>query len=507
MDNASVSSGPPPSKTYVIARQLFLRLMGGIYFLAFLSLTYQTRGLWGKEGILPAADYLNVARQFYAGSHVWQHPTIFWLGSGDGVLLAACWAGMGLGLLLMCGLVPAVTCALLWMLYVSFIYIGQDFLSFQWDILLVEVGFLCIFFSPWRWTLSSRREPVPRVILLLLYVVLFKVMMQSGLVKLHSKDPAWADLTALTYHYWTQPIPNPVSWYVHQLPLWLQKFSCLMMFIIELFVPCWIFLGRWMRRAAFLPLVGLQVLILSTGNYCFFNLLMIVLCVLLLDDQVWRRLLPGNLTDLLDTTADTDAAPGWFGWTKYGICIGVAIVITVLNIGLGLRMSYGTKSVPRPLAALNKALSPWLLTNSYGLFAVMTKTRPEIEIQGSTDGQTWKTYPFRYKAGRLDRRPPQVAPYQPRVDWQMWFAGLSGRLERSPWFLRMMERIAEGSPAVLDLLGENPFPDKPPKYFRAKLYHYEFTTPAERAATGNWWKRSYQRMYMPEVYLKKAGRP
>lgn len=503
MDNASANLGPHPSKTFTIARQLFLRLMGGIYFLAFLSLSFQTAGLWGADGILPATEYLDIAREFYAGAHLWKHPTLFWLGSGNGALLAACWAGMGLSVLLMCGLVPAVCCALLWLLYVSFIYVGQAFLSFQWDILLVEVGFLCIFFSPWRWTLSAPREPVPRVILLLLHVVLFKLMMQSGLVKLLSKDVAWADLTALTYHYWTQPIPNPLSWYAHQLPLWWQKFSCLMMFIIELFVPCWIFFGRWMRRAAFLPLVGLQFLILSTGNYCFFNLLTIVLCVPLLDDQVWRWVLPAQFAERLDTVPEPGTARDWFGWTRYGICLVVAIVITTLNIGLGIRMSYGAKAVPVPLQTLNKALSPWLLTNSYGLFAVMTKTRPEIEIQGSYDGTTWKTYPFRYKPGRLDRRPPQVAPYQPRLDWQMWFAGLSGRIERSPWFLRMMERIAEGNPAVLNLLGENPFPEKPPKYFRARLYHYEFTGPAERKATGHWWKRSYQRMYMPEVYLQK----
>ncbi len=505
MEEASPKPGPDPAKSFSIARQIFLRLMGGIYVLAFASLAVQVKGLWGSGGILPAAEYLDIAREFYAGSHLWKHPTLFWINCSDGFLLGACIAGMVLGVVLMLGLVPAVACAFLWALYISFIYVGQDFLSFQWDILLVETGFLCIFFSPWRLTLSSRREPVPRLVLLLLYVVLFKVMMQSGLVKLLSKDPAWADLTALTYHYWTQPIPNPVSWYAHQLPLWFQKFSCLMMFIIELFVPCWIFMGRWMRRAAFLPLAGLQLLILSTGNYCFFNLLMIVLFVLLLDDQALRRLLPGRLTDRLEKIPDTQQHRSWAGGLKYAVCLAVAIVITALNVGLGIRMSHGSGAIPGPLKALDRALSPLQLTNSYGLFAVMTKTRPEIILEGSDDGRTWKAYEFRYKPGRLDRRPPQVAPYQPRVDWQMWFAGLSGRLERSPWFLRMLERIGEGDPDVLALLGKNPFPGKPPKYFRAKLYHYEFTTPAERKATGNWWKRTYKRLYAPQMYLKPKG--
>lgn len=502
MEATPAQSGPDLAKSFAITRQLFLRLMGGIYFLAFLSLAYQVLGLWGSRGILPAGEYLDIARQFYGGAHLWKHPTLFWIASSDGVLFGACLAGLVLSVLLIAGLLPAVTCALLWALYLSFIYIGQDFLSFQWDILLLEVGFLCIFLSPWRAKLSSRQEPVPRLIMLLLYVVLFKVMMQSGLVKIFSRDPAWADLTALTYHYWTQPLPNPVSWYAHLQPLWLDKFSCLMMFAVELFVPCWIFLGRRMRRAAFIPLVGLQLLILSTGNYCFFNLLMIVLCVLLWDDAVWYRLLPESLAASLETSPFPGERKGWAGWFKYGVCLAVALTITALNIGLGYRMTYGPKGIPQPLQVLQQKLSPWLLTSSYGLFAVMTKTRPEIILEGSQDGETWKPYEFRYKPGRLDRRPRQVAPYQPRLDWQMWFAGLSGRLERSPWFLRLVERIAEGDEDVLRLLGDNPFPDAPPKYFRAKLYHYQFTTPQEKRETGNWWKREFVRMYAPQMYLK-----
>lgn len=494
-----------PARSFFIARQIFLRLMGVIYFFAFLSLAYQAQGLWGSSGILPAADYLDVARKFYDGAHLWKHPTVFWLNASDSFIQATTYVGMACGLVLMLGWLPWLMCLLLWVLYLSFIYIGQDFLSFQWDILLVEVGFLCIVLCPWRLTIGREKRPVPRLILLLLHVVLFKVMLQSGLVKLLSKDAAWLDLTALTYHYWTQPLPNPMSWFVHQLPLALQKFSCLMMFIIEVFVPCWIFLGCWMRRAAFLPLVGLQFLILMTGNYCYFNLLMIVLCVLLLDDQVWMWILPKRIRERINLPESINNS-GWFHRAKLSGFVVIALIITVLNVGLGIRMGYGAKAVPKPLQTFTKTFSAFLLSNSYGLFAVMTKTRPEIVLEGSNDGKIWKAYEFRYKPGRLDRMPAQVAPYQPRVDWQMWFAGLSGRLDRSPWFLRMLERIGEGESQVLDLLDHNPFPDGPPRYFRAKLYHYEFTTPQERKESGRWWKRTYRRMYAPEMYLKKGSR-
>ncbi|MBZ0166462.1 MAG: lipase maturation factor family protein [Candidatus Omnitrophica bacterium] len=504
MDELPSTSSPDCSQTYVIARQLFLRLMGVIYFLAFFSLAGQVKGLWGAEGILPAAEYLDIAREFYGSGHLWKHPTLFWFNSSDEFIHMMCYVGMGLGAFLMVGVVPAAACLLLWILYVSFIYIGQDFLSFQWDILLVETGFLCIFLSPWRLTLSSRKEPIPRVVLLLLYVVLFKVMMQSGLVKLLSRDSAWTNLTALTYHYWTQPIPNPLSWYVHQLPLWMQKFSCLTMFLIELVVPCWIFLGRWMRRAAILPLVGLQILILSTGNYCYFNLLMIVLCVLLVDDGMFRRILPDKLIDFMAAPVSPGERRGRI---KPRLSLLVAVIIIMMNLVVGIRMTFGSKAVPAALLVINQGLSPLLLSNSYGLFAVMTKTRPEIIIEGSHDGRTWKAYEFRYKPGRLDRPPPQIAPLQPRVDWQMWFAGLSGRLDRSPWFLRMLEGLGQGHEDVLKLLGENPFADKPPTYLRAKLYHYEFTTPEERRATGHWWKRTYQKMYAPQMSLSQPGEP
>lgn len=489
-------------RSFYCARNLFLRLLGGVYFLAFFSLVFQAQALWGSHGILPAADYIEAVRHYYGPDCYFKFLTIFWFNASDAFFVYACYLGMIFSVILMAGLVPAVSCLVLWFLYISFINIGQDFMSFQWDILLVEVGFLSIFLSPWGWKLNTAKGKLSWVIVILLQIVLFKVMVQSGLVKLLSHDKTWADLTAMTYHYWTQPIPNPFSWYIHHLPPWFHKVSCFMMFVIELFVPLWIFMGRRMRLAAVVPLIGLQGLILATGNYCFFNLLIIVLCVLLIDDQTFRSIGASKWMSRIVPDGKAPQPARWFHFIKPGICLAVAVIICLLNVNHIIRMSFGRKAVPVVMKAIEDAADPFLISHSYGLFAVMTTRRPEIIVEGSLDGRTWEAYEFRYKPGDLKRRPPQVAPFQPRMDWQMWFAALSGHVERSPWFLNMLERLARNEPSVLKLFAHNPFEGSSPKYLRAKLYYYEFTSPEQRHETGQWWKRSYWKMYLPAVYLK-----
>ncbi|MGE0268093.1 MAG: lipase maturation factor family protein [Candidatus Omnitrophota bacterium] len=502
MDETFVQKKDDEKRQFYVARNLFLRLLGGIYFLAFFSLLLQAQGLWGREGILPVQDYLKAVQEYFGPDCYLKQLTIFWLNSSDSFLIFACYLGMAFSVVLMAGFLPAVCCFFLWGLYLSFIYIGQAFMSFQWDILLVEIGFLSIFFSPWGLRLSSAKSKLPRVILLLLYIVLFKVMVQSGFVKWMSHDKTWRDLTALTYHYWTQPIPNPVSWYVHHLPLWLHKFSCFMMFVIEIFVPFWIFMGRRMRLAAIFPLVGLQGLILATGNYCFFNLLMIVLCVLLIDDKSFAKIWSVQVMARLKPERTGLYPPRWSDLIKTWICFSVAVIVCVLNVNIMVRMMGGSKAVPDILKRIEKEADPFLLSNGYGLFAVMTTKRPEIIIEGSHDGRFWDAYEFKYKPGDLNRRPPQVAPFQPRIDWQMWFAALSGNVQHSPWFLNMLERLAKNEPTVIKLLAHNPFEETPPKYLRAKLYYYEFTSPDEKRETGQWWKRTFWKTYLPAVYLK-----
>lgn len=502
MNEISVQKKTDERRQFYVARNLFLRLLGGIYFSAFISLLFQAKGLWGSEGILPVHGYLDAVREYFGAECYSNHLTVFWINSSDAFLIFTCYLGLFFSALLMAGYIPAVCCLILWGLYLSFIYIGQTFMSFQWDILLVEIGFLSIFLSPWGFRLNSAKAKMPRVILLLMYVVLLKVMVQSGLVKWMSNDKTWRDLTALTYHYWTQPIPNPLSWYVHHLPVWFHKFSCFMMFVIEIFVPFWIFWGRRMRLAAVFPLIGLQGLILLTGNYCFFNLLMIILCVLLIDDKAFQSIWSVQIMNRLKPEGTGFRPPRWSDLIKTWICFCVAVIIVLLNVNIMLRMALGKKALPDVLRLIEKKADPFLLSNRYGLFAVMTTKRPEIIIEGSVDGRFWDAYEFKYKPGDLSRRPPQVAPYQPRVDWQMWFAALSGNVEHSPWFLNMLERLAKNETTVVRLLAHNPFEETPPKYLRAKLYYYEFTSPEERKETGQWWKRTFWKMYLPAVYLK-----
>jgi len=334
-----------------------------------------------------------------------------------------------------------------------------------------------------------------------LRALMFKLMFHSGLIKLASGDPTWRGLTALTFHYETQPLPTWVGWYAHQLPVWFHQASCVVMFAIELVVPCLIVGPPRLRRFACWCLVGLQGLIVATGNYAFFNLLAVALCLWLIDDDAWPSWIARWLgRDVHDPTpARPRAWPRWVLGPVSGL-LGVLTAVTVVGLWGGGRF------MPRALTTFYGALAPFQLVNQYGLFAVMTTTRPEIIVEGSRDGHAWRAYEFRYKPGDLRRAPPFVAPHQPRLDWQMWFAVLAPYYE-NPWFLRFCERLMEGSPDVVRLLASNPFPDAPPRFIRAVVYRYEFTDVATRRAAGTWWTRAeFLGLYCP-VLERKAEPP
>ncbi|MGH7967178.1 MAG: lipase maturation factor family protein, partial [Limisphaerales bacterium] len=345
-------------------------------------------------------------------------PTLCWFGASDGFLKFQCGAGCGLALLLMAGVAPPLCLALMWALYLSLTTVGSDFLAFQWDNLLLEAGFLAIFFAPFQWLPNrSRARPPPRLALWLLRVLLFKLMFLSGVVKLTSGDPTWRNLTALSYHYQTQPLPTWIAWYAHQAPMWFQKLSCGLMFAIELVAPWFIFLPRRPRMAAGVALALLQLFILLTGNYTFFNWLTLALCLLLFDDfrlgRLWLRE-PHAIEPRHPSPSQVSTTPGRF------MVISVAIIFLSVSL-LQILAAFGP--LPRwtsPVVAVYRWLSPFRTVNNYGLFAAMTTERPEIIIEGSTDGREWKEYEFRYKPGNLTRPPQFVAPYQPRLDWQMW---------------------------------------------------------------------------------------
>jgi predicted DCC family thiol-disulfide oxidoreductase YuxK len=473
---------------YRIASDLFLRLVGICYFAAFVSLWVQVRGLIGADGIVPAAEYLEAARTQLGGARWDLLPTLFWLGASDGALGFLCGAGAAASLAAAIGLAPAWSLLVCWIGYLSLSVAGQVFLQFQWDALLLETGFLAILLAPLGLRLSRAKAPPSTTVLWLLRWLLFRLMFASGFVKLASGDPTWRNLSALRHHYETQPLPPWIAWYFHQLPPSFQTLSCAVMFSIELGAPFLIFAPRRLRLFACGALVFLQVVIAATGNYAFFNLLAIALCVLLIDDEAfparWRR--------------RRAALPAEGRRTPRIVVAAAAAAILIVSGAQTIAMLIRPRSFPRPVVTLAQAIAPFQIVNTYGLFAVMTTSRPEISVEGSDDGAAWRPYPFRWKPGDPSGRPRFVAPHQPRLDWQMWFAAL-GSAEQNPWFLRFAARLLEGSPSVLRLLDGNPFPGGPPRYLRAVLYDYRFSTSAERRATGDWWVRRELGLYLPVI--------
>ena len=440
-----------------------VRLIGFIYFIAFTSWGVQAQGLIGSHGITPAADFLGHVREQFGTSSYRLLPSVFWLNASDAALAAGWMAGAAAALVAVfvkprwAVRAALAVCLVLW---VSLGSVGQDFLSFQWDVLLSEAGFLALF-----------ADDTPFRIWLFRWLA-FRVMFFSGVVKLTSHDPNWRNLTALHFHYETQPIPNPVAWYMAQAPMWLQKISTAFTFVVELIAPFLIFGPRAARHAAGWAIIALQLLILATGNYTFFNLLAIVICLFLFIEPAAGVRNRGH-------RAVSAAVAGF-----------VAFVSACLLMQLFSVATPGTQ-------ALLQYVEPLRIVNPYGLFAVMTTERQEIVIEGSNDGNNWLAYEFPFKPGDLRRAPPFVAPHQPRLDWQMWFAALSD-YRQNRWFVGLMLRIMQGEPTVLRLLRYNPFPKAPPKYVRARLYLYHFTHFGE----SGWWKREDRGLYFPPVSLK-----
>ena len=473
---------PLRPETYHLTSWLFLRLLGAIYLMAFASFGVQAGGLVGSHGILPASEFLRAVHESLGTASYWNVPTLLWLNQSDAGLRAVWIIGICLSLSLMLGLNARAVRVGLFVLYLSLDTAGQVFMSYQWDALLLETGFLAIF-------LGSEV-----VVVRLFRWLLCRLIFLSGAVKLLSQDPTWRHLTALPIHYQTQPLPTPLAWYFYHLPDWFQQMSVVFVFFVELAVPWFVLAPRRLRLFAGLAITLLQLLIFLTGNYAFFNLLTISLCLFVLDDVALGRVLPRNLMSRLAKRVQIGGRPVW--WRT--VC---GIVATFVLFVSGFEMvSQLSGRRWAPAEAVIRTVSPFEIVNSYGLFAVMTTTRPEIIVEGSNDGTTWAHYEFKYQPGDLSRAPIWVQPHQPRLDWQMWFAAL-GDYRTDPWMLHFLTRLLKGQPEVLGLLGHNPFPGAPPHYVRALVYDYRFTTAEERKVTGHWWKRELQGSYVPAASL------
>ena len=471
--------------TFVFSRRLFLRLLGLVYLIAFASLGVQITGLVGSHGILPIGELLSQARTTYGAEAFHAFPTLLWLSSGDAMLLFLCWGGAVLSLLLIFGFAPVVTSAVLWVFYLSLTVAGQVFLEFQWDMLLLEAGLLACLYAPLR---SPDAEPNP-IVRWVLWSLAFKLTFLSGITKLASRDPTWAAWTAMTYHYWTQPLPTWTSWYAAQSPAAVQYWSVPVMMAIELVVPFAIFLpGRFRatRLIACALMILLQVGIAATGNYGFFNLLTIVLYLALLDDQTLRR----------RPAVQPDSGPPRPEPRPWRVAVGIAAVaIACLSTVAFVREIQGTARTRAQIARAWPGrvldwVSPFRSINGYGLFRVMTTERLELVIEVSDDDRNFKEYEFRWKPGDPRRRPAFVEPHMPRLDWQMWFAALDPP-GAAYWLDSLAQRILEGEPSVLRLLGPGPLTARP-RRVRIAVYDYRFTTRAERAQSGAWWVRTFR---------------
>jgi predicted DCC family thiol-disulfide oxidoreductase YuxK len=481
----------PEPPRYELVSFLFLRLFGLIYLSAFASFAVQAQGLIGSHGILPVADLTRAIASQFGPERFYLVPMVFWLNASDLAIAVVCWTGVALSLLLVLNLLPRLCLLLLFGLYLSLFYAGQTFMAFQWDTFLLETGFIALLLSfattPGIW---------------LLRWLLFRFMFMSGVVKLASGDPNWRNLSALSYHFWTQPLPTPLAWYAAQLPADLLKAATACMFVVELGLPLLIFCPRRLRFGAAFGILLLEFCILLTGNYNWFNLQTMLLCLPLFDDAAIAKVLPARLVRLLPLDADRKTLR-----RPTRIVVGAVGLLLVFCSLVEMDARFGG-SPPAAAELVDSLVEPLHITSPYGLFAVMTTSRHEIVIEGSSDGTQWREYQFRYKPGDIARAPSWNIPNQPRLDWQMWFAALDDP-RRLYWFSRLLERLLQNEPTVTALLESNPFPDKPPLYVRAQFYDYTFSDSAEKAK-GLWWRRRLLGEYFPEVHLKNSdpgGRP
>ena len=468
-----------------LTARLFLSGLAWVYLFAFVSLGVQVIGLVGGEGLLPLREHLAAVTRHFGAERYWLFPSLFWLAASDAVLQGACWAGAACAALALLGVRPRACLAAMFLLYLSLFDAGQAFTAFQWDLLLLEAGFLA-------WAL----HPHPRLLVWVGRWLVFRFMLMSGLVKLLG-DPVWADATALGHHFATQPLPAPPAWPASRLPDALLRAGAIATLAVELAVPFLIALPRRPRFVAAAAFAVFQAVILLTGNYGFFNLLTLVLCVTLLDDAALRAALPAGLLRRLRPRPPAPAST---------LDRGLAGGYVALSVVLGTLQLVETCRSPAPgdrYAALLERASALRLVNRYGPFKSMTQERPEIVIEASDDGQRWRELEFRYKPGDVSRPPDWNVPHQPRLDWQMWFAAPETQREH-PWFAALLRGLLRGTPSVTALLDPSSLGPTAPKYVRALLYDYRFADAAERLH-GRWWTRQPLGLYFPAVRLDADG--
>jgi len=459
---------------YWYSRFVFERALAALYLVAFLVAANQFVPLLGERGLLPVSRFTQSV-PFRAS------PSLFYLSHSDTAFRVCAWVGVALAVLTLIGwpqqrgsVVAALVWASMWLLYLSFVNVGQTFYGFGWETLLLESGFLAIFLG--GWTIQ------PSMWLVWMYRwLLFRVMFGAGLIKIRG-DSCWRDLTCLNYYYETQPIPNSLSWYFHWLPAGVHKAGVAINHVAELIVPFGYFAPQPLASIAGFLTMGFQGMLIVSGNLSWLNWLTLALCVPALDDR---------FLSWLPMTAPALQEPDVI---HRGAIYLLAAIVGVLSIAPTLNML-------SPRQVMNTSFEPLHIVNTYGAFGSITRTRYEIVIEGSDDSSTWREYEFKGKPGDPARVAPQIAPYHLRLDWLMWFAAFSPR-PQDEWFIALLQRLLQGDAATLSLLKTNPFPDHAPRYLRARYYRYWFTTADERQQTGRWWNRELASEYVRPITLE-----
>jgi len=474
---------------YWLTRFVILRLLGFVYFIAFLSLALQVMPLIGSDGLLPAQAYLvRVAEHFgsdWAGA--WALPSLFWLKVSDTWLLAFAWLGVAISFVVLAGYANSILLVLLWVVYGSFVHIGQDWYGYGWEIQLLETGFLAIFLCPLIDGRPFPRRPPPVIVIWLFRWLIFRIMLGAGLIKLRGA-PCWRDLRCLDYFYETQPIPNPLSPYFHFLPSIVHRLGVALNHAVELGAPWFAFGPRRARHLAGAAMLAFQATLILGGNLSFLNYLTIVPILACFDDTLLRRVLPARLVARADR-ASREAQPSQ---AQHVAVLGLALLVALLSVNPVVNLISGNQ-------IMNTSFEPFDLVNTYGAFGSVGHERNEIVFEGTNDDPSkgdadWRAYEFPCKPGNPARWPCVVAPYQPRLAWQLWFAAMSTP-DRYPWTIHLVDKLLHGDPTVLSLLEENPFPSKPPHSIRAELYRYRFAP----IGSGAWWQRQRLAQWLPPL--------
>jgi hypothetical protein len=490
-ESSELAPAPGSSPTYWLTRFVLLRLLGVLYAVAFLMAINQIIPLIGAKGLLPVGNYLQQVSQALGstGAGFARLPSLFWLGHSDAALLVAAWLGLGLACLVVVGYANGLLLALLWVLYLSFVHVGQEWYGYGWEIQLTETGFLAIFLCPlldWR-PFPKYAPPLP-IIVLFRWLVL-RVMLGAGLIKVRGDD-VWRNSTALYYHFETQPLPGPLSRWFHFLPRTALKIGVWFNWLAELLAPLFAFGPRLARHAAGVVMIGFQLTIIASGNLSFLNWLTIVPALACFDDGFWARLLPGRLVQrAAAAAAQAEASPPMrvTAWV-------VTAVIALLSIQPALNLL-------SPGQVMNTSFDPLELVNTYGAFGSVGRERLNVVFEGTldenpSDSATWYPYPYKGLPVALDQRPPQVAPYQLRLDWQMWFAAMATPADY-PWTLNLVAKLLHNDPGAVSLFASNPFSARPPRYIRAVRYRYTFARPGN--PQGQWWQRERVDTWLPPL--------